>query len=196
MPQPTYSLALDISTSVVGVCLLENTTPPSRQPVVLDAVKLTSTKLTTMWDKADFALSEIVRLVGPTHGPQVTRIYVEENAKRFAPGLSSADVILTLAKMNGIMCFLCHRAFNKAPVIDVNVSSARKAVGFKNTMSDKRPVKDKVFEYVTTMYPSFPWKQHLAKTGGKKGQVVFDLEMKDAADAWVVGVGGSVLNGP
>lgn len=185
--EKTYFLGLDISTSCTGVCLIDE----NEQVIVLDAVKLTSTTLSSMWDKADRGIEEIKKLVGDN---KIERIYVEANAKMFSTGFSSADTLLTLSKFNGIISYLCHKQFN-AQVIDVNVASARKAIGFKNTKVDKRPVKEKVFDYVTSLHPEFPWKKHTAKTGKNQGQEVYNTEMKDACDAWVVVVGGKRLIG-
>ncbi len=181
-----YFCGLDISTSVIGVCI----TDEKEQVVVFDAIKLTSTSLHTMWDKADRGIEEIKKLVGDR---KVDRIYVEANAKMFSTGFSSADTLLTLAKFNGLISYLSHKAFN-AEVVDINVTSARKAVGFKNTKTDKRPVKEKVFEYVTLTHPEFPWKRHVAKTGKSQGQEVYNTEMKDATDAWVICVGGNRIS--
>jgi hypothetical protein len=177
-----YFLGLDISTSCTGVCLVDE----NEQVVVFDAVKLTSSTLHTMWDKADRGIEEIKKLVGDK---KVERIYVEANAKMFSKGFSSADTLAVLSKFNGIISYLSHKAFN-AEVVDVNVTSARKAVGFKNTKTDKRPVKEKVFDYVTALHPEFPWKKHVAKTGKNQGQEVYNTEMKDATDSWVICVGG------
>lgn len=128
-----YYLGLDISTSCTGICLIDE----NEQVIVLDAVKLTSTTLSNMWEKADKGIEEIKKLVGDK---KIERIFVEANAKMFSTGFSSADTLLTLAKFNGLISYLSHKAY-KAEVVDVNVTSARKAVGFKNTKVDKRPVK-------------------------------------------------------
>ena len=183
--EKVYFLGLDISTSCTGVCLIDE----NEQVAVFDAIKLTSNTLHTMWDKADRGIEEIKKLVGDK---KVERIFVEANAKMFAKGFSSADTLLTLAKFNGLMSYLSHKAFN-AEVVDVNVTSARKAVGFKNTKADKRPVKEKVFEYVAITHPELPWKRHVAKTGSQKGKEIYNTEMKDACDAFVIVVGGSRL---
>ena len=177
-----YYLGLDISTSCTGICLIDE----NEQVIVLDAVKLTSTTLSNMWEKADRGIEEIKKLVGDK---KIERIFVEANAKMFSTGFSSADTLLTLAKFNGLISYLSHKAY-KAEVVDVNVTSARKAVGFKNTKVDKRPVKEKVFDYVTALHPEFPWKKHVAKTGKSQGQEIYNTEMKDACDAWVICVGG------
>lgn len=181
----SYKLGLDISTSVIGLCIIDE----NENLIVLDAVKLTSTTLSNMWEKADKGIEEITKLVGDR---KVERIFVEANAKMFSTGFSSADTLLTLAKFNGLISYLSHKAF-KAEVVDVNVTSARKAIGFKNAKSDKRPVKEKVFEFVTALHPEFPWKRHVAKTGKSQGQEVYNTEMKDACDAWVICVGGNRL---
>ena len=180
-----YYLGLDISTSCTGICLIDE----NEQVIVLDAVKLTSTTLSNMWEKADKGIEEIKKLVGDK---KIERIFVEANAKMFSTGFSSADTLLTLAKFNGLISYLSHKAY-KAEVVDVNVTSARKAVGFKNTKVDKRPVKEKIFEYVTALHPELPWKRHVAKTGNQKGKEIYSPECKDMSDAYVIAVGGKRL---
>jgi len=185
----SFILGLDISTSVTGVALIDSQTGELE---VLDAVKLTGVKYEgSMWKKADRAIEEIVRLVG---GRTISAIHVEENAKRFAEGLSSADTVLTLAKFNGIISYLSHKAFG-AEVTNINVAAARKAVGFSKKLSPLNgikgnSVKDMVFDYVTRKHPEFPWRRHVAKTGKSVGMEVFDADMHDACDAWVVAYGG------
>jgi hypothetical protein len=161
----------------------------NEQVIVLDAVKLTSTTLSNMWEKADRGIEEIKKLVGDK---KIERIFVEANAKMFSTGFSSADTLLTLAKFNGLISYLSHKAY-KAEVVDVNVTSARKAVGFKNTKVDKRPVKEKVFDHVKALHPELPWKRHVAKTGKSQGQEVYNPECKDMSDAYVIAVGGKRL---
>lgn len=180
-----YYLGLDISTSCTGICLIDE----NEQVIVLDAVKLTSTTLSNMWEKADKGIEEIKKLVGDK---KIERIFVEANAKMFSTGFSSADTLLTLAKFNGLISYLSHKAY-KAEVVDVNVTSARKAVGFKNTKVDKRPVKEKVFDHVKALHPELPWKRHVAKTGKSQGQEVYNPECKDMSDAYVIAVGGKRL---
>jgi len=181
-----YFIGCDVSTSVTGICLLDE----NEQVIVLDGIKLTSTSLTNMWEKADKAIEEIKKLVGDK---KIEKIFVEANAKMFSTGFSSADTLFSLAKMNSLISYLCYKTFN-AEVIDVNVTSARKAVGFNNTRADKRPVKEKVKEYVMKLHPELPYKQHIAKTGKNKGQLVYSAENGDMIDAWVICVGGHRLN--
>lgn len=181
-----YFIGCDISTSVVGLCLIDE----NENVVEIDGIKLTSTSLANMWEKADRAIEEIKRIVGER---KISKIFVEANAKMFSTGFSSADTILTLSKFNGIISYLCYKNFN-AEVIDVNVTSARKAIGFNNTRADKRPVKEKVFNYVTNLHPNLPWKRHVAKTGSQKGKEVYSPECKDMSDAYVIAVGGNRIS--
>lgn len=177
-------LGLDISTTTIGVVLLDRHTGDLR---LLDSIKLAST--IGLFDKADKAIEKLIEL---TAGHKVAEVFVEENAKMFAAGGSTADTILTLAKMNGLVSYLVYKQYG-CKVHNINVTSARKAVGFINTKSDKRKVKEKVFEFVTDKHPEFPWRTHTAKTGSFKGQEVYDADMKDACDAWVICRGGMRL---
>lgn len=178
-------LSLDVSTSCTGVCILDK----NLNLVVLDAVKFPASCI-TMFDKADRGIEEIKKLV---NGRNIDKIFVEANAKMFMPGFSSADTLITLAKFNVLLSYLSHKAF-AAQVIDVNVSSARKAVGFKNNKADKRPKKEQVKDYVIALHPEFPYKKHIAKAGRQKNQEVYDSSNGDMIDAWVIAKGGSLLN--
>ena len=194
-------MGLDISTSIIGVCFLTRNTS---KLIHLNCIKLTSTKFTDLWEKVDFAKVELEKLcqevLNPHHSVNYpvyrtfSRIFVEENAKRFSPGFSSADTILTLAKMNGIMSYLARNIAN-APVIDVNVTSARSKLGLKIDRTDKsKTVKEKVFEKNVLLHPEFPWPQHLAKTGKHIGQVVYNVEARDMSDAYVICAGGKIIH--
>ena len=103
-------LGLDISTSVVGVCTLtgeeiwssgEFLIKERGQLETLDAIKLTGTKLENLWQKADFVSDWFFDWRAKNPDVVITKIFVEENAKRFAEGFTSADVILALAKFKG-----------------------------------------------------------------------------------------------
>jgi len=181
----SYYCGLDISTSCTGVCILDK----NLNLILLDAIKF-PTSCITMFDKADRGIEEIKKLV---NGRNIDKIFVEANAKMFMPGFSSADTLITLAKFNVLLSYLSHKAFG-AQVIDVNVSSARKAVGFKNNKADKRPKKEQVKDYVIALHPEFPYKKHIAKTGSRKNQEVYDSSNGDMIDAWVIAKGGSLLN--
>jgi hypothetical protein len=181
-----YHLGLDISTAVVGFVILE----PNGTMVKMDHVKLNIVKFPDLFTKVDWTIE---RLITGCDGYKIKKIFVEANAKMFTPGFSSADTILTLAKMNALVSYLSHKFFN-VPVTDVNVTSARSRIGYKNNRLDKRTVKEKVREFVVNLHPEFPIKTHVAKTGKSKGQSVMNAEVADEIDAFVIARGGQILN--
>ena len=177
-------IGLDISTAVVGICVLDASTGAMLH---LSHKKLT--KFDTEYEKADNFTNEWV-----SDKWIVRKIFIEEAAKKFSPGFSSADTIMTLGRFNGIISYMVYGWFGIKPAM-VNVRSARSVLGIKINYKDKtKDTKTKVFEAVLARNPSFPWTKHLAKTGKSKGQVVWDKTNTDMADAWVISRGGQLIN--
>jgi len=192
-------IGLDISTSVVGITALDPKNPDG-MPLLFDSIILKPNKKNqlgehaTLFTKATYFKQEFERLVR-THNLQPIKIFVEENAKAFKPGLSSAEVLFILAKFNGIVSYITMTtdAYTQpVQLVDVNAASARSKIGFKNpNPKDKsKSIKEKVFDYVTAKHPEFPWRKHIAKTGHSHGQVVYDSDMFDACDSYVIVRGG------
>lgn len=179
-------LGLDISTSAIGITLLDYKTG---NLVKFDHIKLNIAKLNTLFEKADYAdnwLSDNIKNV------TVKRIFVEASAKGFTVGFSSADTLFTLAKFNALVSYLSHKRF-AAPVFDINVSSARAKLGVKIDRKDKKSsTKEKVRKEVLLLYPNLPIKMHIAKTGKSKGMLIPDKEMEDAIDSFVICKGGRI----
>lgn len=181
-------IGLDVSTSIIGVCVLDHATG-----VLIDLfpIKLNKASLDDIWDKAlEFRL-----IMSLKHRPEwvVKRIFVEDVAKKFSPGFSSAQTIVTLAKMNAMACLIAMDEFKIKPTF-INVRSARAALGIKIDTKDKtKSTKDKVFEKVILLQPTYPWVQHLAKTGKHAGSMVYDQCNQDMGDAWVACRGGQIL---
>jgi hypothetical protein len=197
-PRPCY-LGLDISTSVVGITALDPNNPDG-MPLLFDSVILKPNKENqlgkhaTMFTKATYFKHEFERLMC-LHNLQPNKIFVEENAKAFKKGQSSAEVLFILAKFNGIVSYIAMTTdayVQPVQLIDVNVASARSKVGFKNpNPKDKsKTIKEKVFDYISAKHPEFPWRKHVAKTGNSKGKEVFDEDMYDACDSYVIVRGG------
>jgi hypothetical protein len=181
-------LGLDISTSITGVALLDT----SGDMVFMGHVPLTSKRYTNLFEKADAAL-EWMKSNLPK-GVKVRRIFVEANAKGFTAGFSSADTLFTLAKMNVLVSYLSHKHFG-VPVYDVNVTSARSRIGYKDNRSVKRPVKEKVREFVLLCYPHLPFETREVKVGKNKGTRVPASGAADEIDAWVICRGGQLIVG-
>lgn len=183
--EKVVDLGLDISSAVTGLVLLDTVGRLEK----MDFIKLNTSKLTNIFEKADYAKEWLESNI---KGYKIRNIFVEANAKMFTKGFSSADTLFTLAKMNALISYLSHKQFN-APVIDVNVTSARSRIGYKNNLKDKRPVKEKVREFVLKNYSEIVIRHHVAKTGKHKGSVVMDAEMADCIDAFVICKGGQVI---
>ena len=187
-PLVLCDMGLDISTSVTGVSFFDK----QGKLVAMDHIKLNRAKFKTLWDKADYCWTQLPVLAAK-YNVKVDRVFVEENAKRFSEGYSSADTILTMAKINGIVSYITHRLFG-VDVIDVNVTKARTAIGYRNVKGAPGTVKERVRAFVIAGDPSLPIKRHVALTGKSKGQLVMDAEVADEVDALVICKGGRLLN--
>jgi len=181
-------IGLDVSTSVIGVCVLNHKTGDL---ISIFPVKLGKSSLEDIWDKTDYFRFNLI--LNLDNKWDVKRVFVEDVAKKFSSGFSSASTIVTLAKMNALACWIAKEIFNKKPTF-INVRSARAVLGIKIDTKDKsKSTKEKVFEKVLALQPTFPWLQHLAKTGKGKGTQVYDVCNQDMGDAWVTCRGGQCL---
>lgn len=180
-------LGLDISSSITGAVLLDK----QGFLVFMGHVPLTSTKYTNLFQKAD-ATIEWMKLTLP-RSVKVTRIFVEANAKGYSAGFSSAETLFTLAKMNALVSYLAHKWYG-VPVIDINVTSARSRIGYKNVKAVKKPVKEKVRDFVLLNNPHLPFKTRVVTIGKHKGCVVPVAGAADEIDSWVVCRGGQILH--
>jgi len=176
-------LGLDISTSTVGICVLDYKTG--------DLVLLTHKRLDKFEDEYEKGDNFINDWVDPTW--VVKRVYIEEAAKKFSFGLSSAGTIMTLGRFNGIISYMVYKWWGIKPTM-VSVRSARSRLGIKIDYKDKTAsTKDKVGLIVRTMHPEFPWVTKLAKAGKFKGQTVLEKFNEDMVDAWVIGAAGRIM---
>lgn len=182
-------LGLDISTSIVGWYLLEKQT---KNVLGSGHIPLTTKGLDNLFVKAEKTISVLLNSVSPMTY-DVKQIYVEANAKMFAGGGTTADTLMTLAKMNVLVSYLAHKLYN-AEVIDVNVTKARSAIGYKDNRSIRKPVKEKVREFVLTMWPNLNAPTRIATAGKNKGQPVIQTGIADEIDAFVIVYGGLLLH--
>lgn len=177
-------VGFDISTATIGICVLDSKTG--------ELVKLTHKKLTKFEDEYEKADNFLTDWVEPSWN--IRKIYIEEAAKKFTPGFSSADTIMTLGRFNGIISYNVYKIFGVKPIM-INVRSARAKLNIKIDYKDKTSsTKDKVFLIVRTLNPDFPWITHEAKTGKFKGQFVYDKVNEDMTDAWILCRAGMILH--
>jgi len=182
-----YVIGLDISTSVVGVVVLD-----TAQRLIL-AEAIVTKPSDTFWQKADLVRAELMRVLSPFAG-MIKGVYVEENLQRFRPGFTSASVLMTLAKMNGLVSYFARQILNLDP-IDINVNNARKTIGCKIIKKTKAnpsplPTKEQVIRWTTAKEPTFPWKHKILKSGPRKGQKVMLKCCEDMADAYIIAKAG------
>ena len=176
-------LGLDVSTSITGWSLLALET----EDFSLGYLPLASSK--DPYSKAG-KVRELLR--GLASDYNIHAVFVEQDLRRFARGLSSAQTIATLARFNGVTCQIAFEETGIKPIL-INVNEARKAVGIKYDRKDKKKTtKEKVFERVEQMIV-YDWPMKVLKSGPRKGLPVKEPGCYDMADAYVIAAAGKIL---
>ncbi len=172
----SLKLGLDISTSNVGWCILDEAGS------LQDAGGIEISKSKSVFAKAN-AVRDRLREIAIKY--EVDEVFIEENLQAFRPGFSSAKTIITLARFNGIVTFLAHEELSVEPEF-INVNSARKLVGLKIDRKSELSTKDQVLNFVKNKLPAFPWPTRTLKSGVRKGLVIPADSCYDIADAYIV----------
>ncbi len=178
-------LGLDISTSSTGWSVLDTEGTLIEQSYIrLDKIKNTMEKAT----EVTTALSRIKEKYN------ITSVFIEENLQMFRPGLSSAKVLITLARFNGMVTLISYKVFGVEPEF-LNENAARKLVGLKIDRKDKsKTTKEKVLEWVDDeLNQSYTWPKRTLKSGPRKGTEVYESGCYDIADAHVIARAGHKL---
>jgi len=177
-------LGLDISTATVGVCLLEQKTGKLKL--------LTHKKLTKFEDEYAKAENFDIEALGVSKDKYIiSRIFIEEAAKKFSPGFSSASTIMTLGRFNGIISYMVYSCFGVKPVM-INVRSARAKLGIKIDSKDKsKTTKQKILEAVLSMHPDDKWWD--VKKIDSNGFPQYSKANEDRADSYVICRGGQLI---
>ena len=165
-------LGLDISTSITGITVL------NEDGTILhnEAINLTSKKLESILQKAEVVKKRLTEL---KYLYNINKIYIEQSLNAFRPGLSSAQVILTLGKFNGIISWICYEVFGKEPQY-IGSTTARKELGIK--VERGASAKDVVLKHVLDTVPSF--KVEYTPAGNPKAGAY------DRADSYVIAKAG------
>jgi len=136
-------LGLDVSTSIVGATLLDN----DGKIVYCNAWDLRKYK--DHFTKAEVVKNELCS----TRFQPVTRIIIEKPVSSFfGTGGSSAKVITTLARFNGIISWICRERFGFNPEYIVS-TTARKYCGVKVPRGTK--AKEEVLKFVAESVDDF-----------------------------------------
>ena len=163
------ALGLDISTSCTGYALID----------VETAALMTLGWIDTSKDAGAYAKAEHVR-TRLLELPRPSFIVVEEHVLGFRAGSSTAGTIVTLAKFNAVVSYVCARDLGIDPV-SLQVMTARRLVGLKVPRGSN--AKEHVIAWAQMKEPGEWWKTRTLKSGPRRGQVVLDGGCDDAADA-------------
>jgi len=93
-------LGLDISTSITGLTVIDD----EGKVLHNEALDLTNKKLDNMFKKAAAVKNRLTQI---KHLFNIKKVFIEQSLNAFRPGLSSAQVILTLGKFNGVVSWIC-----------------------------------------------------------------------------------------
>ncbi len=183
-------LGLDVSTSVTAYSLIDTELPPDDCVVEYEGIHLSNLK--SLYEKAEAIKSHLVKI---SKSYSVDKICVEEALQSFRRGLSSAKTLSTLARFNGIVCYLAEDIFKKRVDL-VNVLHARSSLGIKIDRKSEVNVKDQVLEWTKSQraLKRIDWPTKLLKSGPRKGLVVLDKSCYDIADASIMALYGSITD--
>lgn len=163
-------LGLDISTSCTGITILDY----AGRVVLNDCWKF---KEDDVFDKLERAKKEIRELKKKY---PITEVFVEESLQAFRPGFSSAKTILSLAKFNGILCWMVWEEM-AIKVQYIGSTTARKTCGIK--IIKGTPAKQQVMEWMLQNQTWF-------KVQYKKNSQNIKDHFYDMADSWVIAQAG------
>jgi hypothetical protein len=178
-----YYIGLDVSTSCVGVCALDN----SGQIIKITHCYLGDIEgLVNKGKHLEGFLSEFRDSLPKLFDEPQFEVSIEEAAQMFKRGMSSAGVISLLNQINGLAQFLAFNIFFKEPVM-ISAINSRTQVGLKVVPEKKCSISTK--EQVRSFFEKRTGMQLSSKTlksGPRKGMIVFDERNYDSMDAWVI----------
>ena len=136
-------VGLDISTSITGITILDNT----GKVVLCDAWDLRKYKgFFLKVEKAKVFLEEAAQ------NQTIEKVFIEQSLQSFRSGFSSAQTLSTLARFNGTLSWLCYEIFSLEPEF-VGATTARKLCGIK--VPRGRKAKEVVLEKILDIDPNF-----------------------------------------
>jgi len=171
-------LGLDISTTIVGVALINN------EGKLIVSNHWDISKQETLFEKAEMVGSFLWELK-TEH--KIEKVFIETALKKFFPGKSRADTIIKLAKFNGIVSWLCFDTFGEAPTF-INVNTARTLYGLSFPRGTKGPQRKKMVIEAVKEKEKTSFTFEMAR-GGKNYKKGTD----DRADAVVIARAGEFL---
>lgn len=167
-------LSLDISTSIVGICILAK----NEKIKLLSHIDLR--KIKGFWNKIDFLKKELEK-VFKKH--KITHICVEEPLKRAKRRKSNIDTIVLLQRFNSVVCYICREATNIEPEL-MSAIELRKLCGIVLLSRKKSGLshKEQTFQFmIKNNLKNRKWKK--TRNGN------YQIYHYDECDAYVVALG-------
>jgi len=132
-------LGLDISTSITGATVLDD----SGKVLYCEAWDMRNKNhFPDLFSKASFIKERLLDLSIQFH---IKYIFIEQSLQAFRPGFSSAKTLLTLAKFNGIVSYICQDNMSIKPEY-LPAVTARRLNGIKVPRGEK--AKQVVLQYI------------------------------------------------
>lgn len=173
-------LGLDISTSIVGLTILDE----KGRFVHMTYCDLRKEK--DFFKKCDLIREKLKDVL---EFP-ITKIYIEDILQSFSGGLSSAKTITQLARFNGIVSYISYEISGIIPVY-LNVNSCRKILGIKIDKNSKIDKKEQVRQWVDNYtLNQLAWPTKVLKSGPNKGDTRLCSYCYDMADSYVIALAG------
>ena len=166
-------LALDISTSITGITILEK----DGTLVYNDAWD--TRKYKNFFEKVEHVEKNINKLCSKPW--RIERVYIEQSLQSFRSGFSSAKTLSTLARFNGVVSWLVYRILQVEPQY-LAATSARKLCGIKVPRGTK--AKQVVIQYILDNVPEI--QIEYTKQNNVKPHCY------DKADSWVIAKAGLI----
>jgi hypothetical protein len=187
----SYTIGLDISTSIIGICIFKN-----KDFVKLIHIDLTKEKC--MFQKAKIFEKEFFENVLCTIDKsfitkKIDKVYIEDTLQSFARGLSSARTLMQLSRFNGIVSNIVFRVTRIKPEF-INVNTARKSLDIKLDKNSVKSKKEQIVEWVNKDLGGYNWPTKIISRGKNKGLVKFENFCYDIADAYVICKAGIIIN--
>ena len=143
-------LGLDVSTSVIGICLIDPNPSGNKQLQSLAFLNLKREK--NLFSKAiDFK-----DYISKYKGFGITSIAIEEPLVMYKPGAGRAQILAKLSTFNGMASIICFMVFGIEPVY-YNVNNARKRAFPELKFKKGEDRKMAIWAKVAEKYPTVEW---------------------------------------
>lgn len=169
-------LGLDISTSITGVTVLDDSGTCIYNQFWDTRNK---NKYPEIYQKAAFVHNNLLSL---SMEYPIKKVYIEQSLHSFRSGFSSAQTLSTLSRFNGMVSWMCFVIFGIEPEM-IAATTARKQVGIKIPKGEN--AKQKSFDFVVANEPTFI--VEYTKNGNVKPGIM------DKSDSWVIAKAGYIL---